>query len=290
MDPHARNRRGQGRDLEHGATEPLLELAPHRVRVGDPEHGRKGHALLGREPAGHLARDVAPESGVVEGAREAERVHVGATLGHEVELDPARAHARAGQRVGGQRRVKVLQGPKADDADGRVVAAEVAAGHGLGHHRRGPPHSDRGRQQQVLLHPAGVRVGGERPGRYPLLEPVNGRGHAVRAHQGIGMFGPGLDKRADGVGRALDGLRHVAENVDRARAQVSRADPLGQNEHARPVLGQAHGGGQPGQAGAHHDHVVVAHAAASSSGGRCSTSSRPWKIQSSRRAWRSWSP
>jgi len=71
---------------------------------------------------------------------------------------------------------------------------------------------------------------------------------------------------------------------------MSRAHAFGEDGHALSRLGQPQGRRQPGEAGADHDRVVartggprpdVRHS------GRCSTASRPWKIQSSRRAWRS---
>ena len=66
------------------------------MRVGDAEHGRERDALLGAQPARRdLGHDLAAERRIVERAGEAERVDVGAALGHEVELDRARRHARA---------------------------------------------------------------------------------------------------------------------------------------------------------------------------------------------------
>ena len=72
------------------------------------------------------------------------------------------------------------------------------------------------------------------------------------------MVGTGIDQGADRFGGPLDALGCVAEHIDRARAQVRRADALGQHEHTRAVLGEPYRGGQPGQAGADHDDVVMA--------------------------------
>ena len=117
------HRRRQGGDLEHRAPEPVLELGPRAVRVGDAEHGRECDTLLDPEPTDHLGGDLGPERGLVEGAREAERVDVGAPLGHEVELHAARLYAGAREHVRGQRRVEVLERAEADDADRRHRAA-----------------------------------------------------------------------------------------------------------------------------------------------------------------------
>jgi hypothetical protein len=308
-DAHARHRRRQRRDLEDAPAEPVLERRPGRVRVGDAEHGGERDALLGCQPAGRdLGHDLAAEARVVKGAGEAERVDVGAALGHEVELDGARGRGRTGARepVGEQRRVEVLERPEADHADRRRVA-QVAAGHRRRDERRRSRHADRGRQQHVLLQPAAVGVGGERPAGDALGEPVERRGDAVGADAGVGVVRPLGHQCGQRLARALDALGCVAEHVDRAGAQVRRADALGDHEHARSGLGDPHRGRQPREPGADHDHVVVAHFAASAAGtasprarcsssgslsspGRCSTSSSPWKIQSSRRAWRSWSP
>ena len=54
-------------------------------------------------------------------------------------------------------------------------------------------------------------------------------------------------------------------------------------------LREADRGGEPGQARADDDDPGHT-GRAGSSAGRCSTSRIPWKIQSSRTAWRSWSP
>ena len=78
------------------------------------------------------------------------------------------------------------------------------------------------------------------------------------------------------VERPVDAVWRIPEHVDRARAQVRRADALGEHDHALAALGQPHGRNQPGEPGADDDDH-----------GRCSTSSSPWKIQSSSRAWRS---
>ena len=105
------------------------------------------------------------------------------------------------------------------------------------------------------------------------------------------MAGLRGEQPAERLARALHARGRVTEHVDRARAEVRRADALGHDEHARAGLGEPHGRGQPREPGADHDHVVMAHAGTSPfSTGRCSTSSSPWKIQSSSRAWRSWSP
>ena len=103
---------------------------------------------------------------------------------------------------------------------------------------------------------------------------------------------------AQRVERPLDPVGRVAEDVDRRAREMGRADALGEHEHARAGLREPDRRAQPREARPDDDDVVVAHAwttssalaFAASASGRCSTSSRPWKIQSSSRAWRSWSP
>ena len=113
--------------------------------------------------------------------------------------------------------------------------------------------------------------------------------HPVGADARVRMRRP---ERAERLERLLHALAVVvAEHVDRARREMGRADALGEHEHPRARLGQPHAGGEPSEPAADDDRVVVAHVAGSRTGaGRFSTSSRPWKIQSSSRAWRSWSP
>ena len=165
--------------------------------------------------------------------------------------------------------MEVLQRPEAHHAHVAAVA-EIARRHRLGHHggRLQRPH--RGRQQQVLVQAAHVRE--------PLLEPLDRRRHAVASDRRVRVI---LAQPGERLARALDPLRRVAEHVDRARAEMGGADALGEHEHTRAALRHPHGGGQAGEADADHDRVVH---------GTCSTSSSPWKIQSSSRAWRSWSP
>ena len=62
--------------------------------------------------------------------------------------------------------------------------------------------------------------------------------------------------------------------------------PFATTVTSRPALGQAQGRDEAGQPGADHDDPPHAGTVT----GRCSTSSVPWKIQSSRQAWRIWSP
>jgi hypothetical protein len=188
-------------------------------------------------------------------------------------LTSARPDARPAQVVGQQRRVEVLERPQADDAD---LAGRGAGRHRLRHERRRLQRAHRRRQQQVLLEAAHVRIG-----LHHVLPPRDRRGQPVATDERVRMVGTQLRHR---LGRSLDPVRRVAEHVDRARAQVRRPHALGQHEHARAALGEPHRGRQAGQPGPSDDDVVVAHP------GTCSTSSRPWKIQSSSRAWRSWSP
>ena len=160
--------------------------------------------------------DFGPERGVVEGAREAERVDVGAPLGHEVELHAARLYAAARERVRGQRRVEVLERAKADDAD-RGIAPQVAAGHRLRHDRGRARRPDRGRQQEVLLEAARVGVGRKRACRDAGLEPVDRRGHAAGRRRA----------RRDGRAGHRPGRRSLrrAGRPARARSRAHRSCP-----------------------------------------------------------------
>ena len=96
----------------------------------------------------------------------------------------------------------------------------------------------------------------------------------------VGMRGRELRQR---LRRALHRLGSEAEHVDRRRREMRRADAPGDHEHPLALVGQPERRRQAGEAGADHD-GVVAHV------GKCWTPSRPWKIQSSSRACRSWSP
>ena len=101
------------------------------------------------------------------------------------------------------------------------------------------------------------------------------------------MFWLRCDQLLQGACGLLDAIRPISEHVDGPGRQVGRADALCHDAHPRAALGQPCTRGQPGGAHADHDYVEVKLA---SHVDRCPTSSVPWKIQSSSRAWRSWSP
>ena len=198
--------------------------------------------------------------------------------------------------------MEVAQCPEADHAQ-PGAGAQVAAGHRLGHDGRRARRADGAGQQEVLVEAPAVAVGRQRPGRHPRREPVDRRADPLDADRRVGVRGTLGHQAGDRVARALDAVGRVAEDVDRAAGQVRRAHALGEHEHAGAPLGRPHRGAEPGEPRADDDdvgdHAGWATASGSVSGGvgrrcgsagRCSTSSSPWKIQSSRRAWRSWSP
>ena len=166
----------------------------------------------------------------------------------------------------------------------RFELLDVTTGGRLGHERRRPQRANRGRQQDVALRPTGVRVAGQRPGGDAPLEPLQRLDHRVWAKQRVGMIRAELLDRPQ---RLAHELGRIAEHIDRPGREVRRTDALGEHADARTALRQPRRRGQPGTPGADHDRVEVQ---LLSHVGRCSTSRIPWKIQSSSRAWRSWSP
>ena len=277
-EPHPRHRRRQRRDLEHRPAERAFERRD-RPRAARRSRARRGtpRARPSRSCARELGQHALAERRRVERSRVPELVDVGAALGRQVEHDRARVDLRPPQAVGEQRRMEVLERRRSPRPRPRrpsrrspcaIVSGTTADG-------RSTPTAV-GSSRLASSDPRGTGTRSSSQSSAAVMPSTPTR--RVRMARALGQV------RRQRLLRRVHPLGRVAEHVDRARRVMRRADALGQHEHARAALGQPHGGGQPRQAGADHDHVVVTHA------GRCSTSSRPWKIQSSSRAWRSWSP
>ena len=122
-----------------------------------------------------------------------------------------------------------------------------------------------------------------------LAEPVERRAERLGGEVGVGVLGVLVDQPGDPLRRVLDTLGRVAQHVDGARRQVQPAGSGGHHGHPGAPLRQPDARDQPGQPGP-DDHHPRHTGRSGMPTGRCSTSRVPWKIQSSRHAWRIWSP
>ncbi len=306
--PHPRNRRRQRGNLEDTSAEPRLEVREHGMWVAQAEHRRQRDLLGGAEQRRQPGAEPGAPAVVVEVARERECAGVGA-LELDVDADRERVDPGGVQVGRAQLRVEVAQRRHADDGD-PAERSRVARGERLRHRGRGLERAHGGGQQQVALEAAGVGVTRQRSSSGGREKPVQGLGDELVAEQRVGVIGARGHERRQRTRRRLDTLGRVSEDVDRAGRQVRRTDALGHHAHARAGLRQAGRGDQAGGAGTDHDRVVAPlapHAAASATApvpgsapdtcpaasgppGRWSTSSTPWKIHSSKRIWRCWSP
>src|SRR5262249_18247488 len=96
--------------------------------------------------------------------------------------------------------------------------------------------------------------------------------------------------------RARDHAVVVAEHVDGGRGEMSCAHAFREYCDALAGFCEPKRGREPGEPGADHDRLVRGLLTAGSAppwvghSGRCWAPRRPWKIQSSSRACRNWSP
>ncbi len=169
----ARHGRREGRNLEDGPLQPVLELPPNLTGLPKPEDCRETDALVSLDATRQFAHERITERRLLEPPSESERAAVLSTW--QVELDRARLDSPAvGEVLGQIRGIEVLQ-PEADEHEA-ATATQVAADHGLGHDRRGLCRTERGGKQEVLLEPAPVAES-----RQPSLEPLDaGRDHLGR--------------------------------------------------------------------------------------------------------------
>ena len=201
-------------------------------------------------------------------------------------LDPAVVslpQAGTAQVVGEVSGIEVFEGGQPDYGEPSAVP-KVPRGHCLGRQGRwlGNPH--RRREQEV-----GLEASHECSVRQLCLEPVKGIADRLWPDPGVGMLGvipDEIGKRRGGTG---DALRRIPEHVHGAAREMCGSNALCGYRYVGAFLGKPQSCHEPGGSGANHESVVDA-PRASSGHVRCSTSRRPWKIQSSSRACRSWSP
>jgi hypothetical protein len=237
--------------------------------VPKAEHGGEADALVPLEPRLQLAHDGIPELGLLESPGEAEAADVDLTSTRQPELDRARGNVRKLVEVVGEvRGVEVLE-PEVDE-DEAAASTEVAVRHRLRHDRGGLRRADGGREQEVCVERTLVTG-------HAGLEPLDARRNDLHRKPRVRVLPRELRQSLGGA------LTVRAENVDRRRCEVRRADALGDHEHAPALVGQPECRRQAGEPGADDD-GVVRHV------GRRWTASTPWKIQSSSRACRIWSP
>ena len=273
---HAGHRRRQRRHLEHRPREPLLQLAPDGPRLVDAEHGRERDELVGAQPRHQRRLHLRPEAGSSNARAKPS------------ELTSARP---SGTRSSSTARAVMPPRARLSASSGawKSFSARKPTTHTSPPSRRSPAAIVSGTTADGLSAPTAVgssRFCSRSPvyGYAPSIALLNHSIAAATPSRPTAAYGWPSPSPAERLARPLDPLGRVAEHVDRARAEVRGPDALGQHEHAGALLGEPHRGGQPRQPGARDDDVVVTHR------GTCSTSSSPWKIQSSSRAWRSWSP
>ena len=282
VETHPGDRRWQGGDFEDASLEPVLELRQRLVRAAQAQDRGEANPFLGLDPALQRAHQPVGELPAVEAPGQEAAGQVTAALGGRLELERAcrdrRGEAGMGEVVREKGGVEVLVPAQADEQEAAPVT-EVAPKHRPRRQRRWPGDTDRGREEPVVVEATGVAELLQTP-----AEPLQRGSELLARDATVGVIGDVGQQRGEGAGRAVDALfAQVAENVHRRRGEVGGAHAPGDDDDLLSLLGEAQSGGQAGEAGADHD-GVVAHA------GRCSTSRMPWKIQSSRRAWRSWSP
>ena len=191
----------------------------------NPEH-RRQRDVIGRLDQRRQARaEAGAPTGIVEAARESERVGVG-TVELDVDADSA---SRRSLRVAGSRR-RARRGSRAAAGSRRRRrrrAACVPAANVSGTSADGLSAPTAVGSCRLCSRLADVGVAGQRAARGGRREPVDGRVDVPGTEQRVGMLGRAAVKRRDRLARRVDPLRRVAEHVDRARGQVRRADALG---------------------------------------------------------------
>jgi hypothetical protein len=276
--------------------EPRLELLPDVSRASETEHCRETDALARYEVASELDENGLAEPGLLEAPGEAGGADVARVPERRLQLDDAGgdggiSRQRGPREVVGQVSGEEILEPAKSDEDEAAAPEQVAGGHRLGQQSRRLRDADGGRNEDVLVEGAAVAVVDQAG-----LEPVEAGTDELDGNARVGMLRVGGGEFRQHPSRAVDRPVGVAEHVDRRRREVGRADALREDNHPLSFLGQTQRRGQAGEARADDDGVVAARPdpnkprASGRHWGRCWTERRPWKIQSSRRAWRSWSP
>ena len=284
------NRGRKRRHFEDRVSEPGLELVPHLSGAVQTEHGGEADDLAGHEMPPQLGQHRLGKSRLLEAPREAEPADVLRIAERGRELDGASGDGRiAGQastsdvvrEVG---REEILEPVQAHEQEA-PASAQVAGGHRLRHERRGLGDADRRRDEEVLVEVAAVVVVAQ-----ACPEPAEAVTDGLHGEAAVGVPRMRLDELRQRSRGALDRTACVAEDVDRGGRKVGCPHTLREDGHALTFLGQPQGSRQSGETRADHDRVVARSPSASEPrpgvrhAGRCSTPSRPWKIQSSRRA------
>ena len=274
VEAHAGHRRGLDRDLEDGVSDLVRQVAP-RVRILEAEDGGQADDFTIFEEGADLVCQARAVLLVVEAARVVGAGRVDLTLAHNVvdgqgaRLDEGAVGAvLARQVLGDEAGVEVLETGQSHDG---VAGARLgdAGLHGGRDQAGGAQCANAGGDAHV----AGF-VADEHIGTDEVSQPRDGCADKVGGNVAVGVCGTGGHMGFERLEGRLNRLGAVAEDVDRARAELNSADALRDEGDAQSGVSCLDCGGQACQASADNDDV--SHRTTSSLGaGRCSTSSVP---------------
>ena len=289
LQAHARHRRRQGRDLDHRRAEhgPAGRPTPRRPRRGRaPRAAPRSRRARAAAAARRRARARSAGSSSAAGVHRARRRRPARAARDRSSSSGPRLHARAvgqvgaRQVVGQQRGIEVLQRAQPDDRE-------------AGRRRARSPGRDRRRARAPWAGPRPTAVGSSRlrSGVARVAQarrPARGTTRAPRrAARGRGGRTGAPGARPRGAASAARGRRRPGRARSRARRscpgeRCRPPAPLATTVTSAPALGEPDAGHQAGEAGADHDRRGSYRPRGGTPTGRCSTSSVPWKIQSSR--------